>query len=75
MKRPDPKMNTDRGTDARRGCCPECGKAVMLRNSDGMVRIHGRKPGVYACKGSLKMPSKSAECELVVGWTPARRSN
>lgn len=61
-------MNTDRPSLGR-GACPECGKFVMLRNSDGMISKHGPN-----CLGSLRKPSQAALSEFVRDWAPPRRS-
>lgn len=70
-----PKMNKDASLDKRYGHCQECGKIIMLRNSDGMIRKHGRDMITRLfCIGSLMTPSKAAESVLVKDWTPPRRS-
>ena len=70
-----PKMNKDGAFDKRYGHCQECGKIIMLRNCDGMIRKHGRDQFGLWCMGSLMTPSKAAQSMLVKEWTPPRRSN
>lgn len=70
-----PKMNKERSRNSRYGHCPECGKIIMLRNSDGMIRKHGLdKITRLYCHGSFLAPSKAAESVFVKDWAPPRRT-
>jgi len=57
-----------------RGTCIECGKSVILRGSDGLVRNHIRRSSGIACEGSGKVPSKAVYIDFKLDWVPQRRS-
>jgi hypothetical protein len=68
-----PHVHNDR-IKKPRGTCSECGKSVMLRGNDGLIRSHVRRSSGVECEGSGKAPSKLV-VDVKVDWVPPRRSN
>ena len=73
--KPTPVTHSTCSTYNQYGYCAQCGKRIMIRNSDGMIRKHDDSIVFNAyCVGSDKPPLK-IKSKNVFNWMPDRRSN
>lgn len=73
--KPTPIASRGSAPYTRMGICHECGRYVVIRHCDGMIRKHVDDLGTgLLCEGVGKAPSKIKPPKPPL-WAPARRSN